>query len=69
VEVQDNVARFGSVDGDLGGPDAAQCGRGHGHIDVGGKADCDRIALRFSRRSVLTAGLDMAGNFVIAKRG
>jgi len=31
VEVQDNVAGFDSVDGDLGGWDAAQCGCGHGH--------------------------------------
>src|SRR5207245_11425972 len=31
VEVQDNVAGFDTVDGDLGGRDAAQCGRGHGH--------------------------------------
>ena len=32
VEVQDNVAGFDSVDGDLGGRDAAQCGCGHGHV-------------------------------------
>jgi hypothetical protein len=32
VEVQDNVARFDSVDGDLGGWDAAQHGCGHGHV-------------------------------------
>jgi len=32
VEVQDNMARFDSVDGDLGGGDAAQCGGGHGHV-------------------------------------
>ena len=32
VEVQDDVARFDSVDGDLGGRDAAQCGCGHGHV-------------------------------------
>ena len=32
VEVENNVARFDSVDGDLGGRDAAQCGRGHGHL-------------------------------------
>ena len=32
VEVQDNMARFDSVDGDLGGRDAAQCGCGHGHV-------------------------------------
>ena len=31
VEVQDNVAGFDSVDGDLGGWDAAQRGGGHGH--------------------------------------
>ena len=31
VEVQDNVAGFDSVDGDLGGRDGAQCGCGHGH--------------------------------------
>ena len=32
VEVKNNVARFDSVDGDLGSWDAAQCGCGHGHI-------------------------------------
>ena len=32
VEVQNDVARFDSVDCDLGGWDAAQCGRGHGHV-------------------------------------
>jgi hypothetical protein len=32
VEVQNDVARFDSVDGDLGGWDTAQCGRGHGHV-------------------------------------
>jgi hypothetical protein len=32
VEVQDSMARFDSVDGDLGGWDAAQCGWGHGHV-------------------------------------
>src|SRR5437879_13237481 len=32
VEVQNNVARFDSVDGDLGGWYAAQCCRGHGHV-------------------------------------
>ena len=32
VEVQDNMARFDSVDCDLGGRDAAQCGCGHGHV-------------------------------------
>jgi hypothetical protein len=26
------MARFDSVDGDLGGWDAAQCARGHGHV-------------------------------------
>ena len=31
VEVQDNMAGFDSVDGDLGGRDAAECGGGHGH--------------------------------------
>jgi hypothetical protein len=31
VKVQDHMAGFGSVDGDLGGRDAAQCGCGHGH--------------------------------------
>src|SRR5260370_948967 len=31
VEVQDNMARLDSVDGDLGGRDAAQRGCGHGH--------------------------------------
>ena len=32
VEVENNVARFDSVDRDLGGWDAAQCGCGHGHV-------------------------------------
>ena len=32
VEVEDNVARFDSVDRDLGGWDAAQFGCGHGHV-------------------------------------
>ena len=32
VEVQDDMARFDSVDCDLGGWDAAQCGCGHGHV-------------------------------------
>src|SRR5260221_5749146 len=32
VEVQDNMAGFDSVDGDLGGGDAAQCGGGHDHF-------------------------------------
>jgi hypothetical protein len=32
VEVENNVARFDSVDCDLGGWDAVQCGFGHGHI-------------------------------------
>jgi hypothetical protein len=32
VEIQNNVVRFDSVDGDLGGWDAAQCGGGHGHV-------------------------------------
>jgi hypothetical protein len=32
VEVQDKMARFDSVDGDLGGWDAAQRGWGHGHL-------------------------------------
>jgi hypothetical protein len=32
VEVKNDVARFDSVDCDLGGWDAAQCGFGHGHI-------------------------------------
>ena len=31
VEVQDNVAGFDAVDGDLGGGDAAQRGGGHRH--------------------------------------
>jgi hypothetical protein len=31
VEVQDNMAGFDSVDGDLGRRDAAQRGGGHGH--------------------------------------
>ncbi len=32
MEVQDNMARFDSVNCDLGSWDAAQCGCGHGHI-------------------------------------
>jgi hypothetical protein len=32
VEVQDDMARFDSVDRDLGGGDAAQRGCGHGHV-------------------------------------
>ena len=32
VEVQNNTARFDSVEGDLGRWDAAQYGRGHGHV-------------------------------------
>jgi hypothetical protein len=32
MEVQDNMARYGPVDRDLGGRDAAQCGRGHGDV-------------------------------------
>ncbi len=32
VEVQDNMARFDSVDCDLGGWDAAQRGPGHGDL-------------------------------------
>ena len=32
VEVQDDVARFDSGDGDLGDRDAAQGGRGHGQV-------------------------------------
>ena len=32
VEVQDDVAGFGAVDGDLGGWDAAQRGCGHAHV-------------------------------------
>jgi hypothetical protein len=32
VEVQDNMARFDSVNCDLRSWDAAQCGCGHGHI-------------------------------------
>jgi hypothetical protein len=32
MEVQDNMARFDSVNRDLGSWDAAQCGCGHGHI-------------------------------------
>ena len=32
VEVEDNVARLDSVDGDLGGWDAAQFGGGDGHL-------------------------------------
>ena len=32
MEVQDDVARFDSGDGDLGDRDAAQGGRGHGQV-------------------------------------
>jgi hypothetical protein len=32
MEVQDNMARFDSAYGDLGGWDAAQYGCGHGHV-------------------------------------
>jgi len=32
VKVEDDVARFDAVDGDLGGWDAAQCACGHGHV-------------------------------------
>ena len=32
VKVKNNVARFDSVDGDLGGRDAAQLGCGHRHL-------------------------------------
>ena len=32
VEIENNVARFDSVDCDLGGWDAAQCGRGRRHV-------------------------------------
>ena len=32
VEVKNNVARFDSVNGDLGGRDAAKGGCGHGHV-------------------------------------
>jgi hypothetical protein len=32
VEVQDDMAGFDAVDGDLGRRDAAQCGRGHRHV-------------------------------------
>ena len=32
VEVQNDVARLDSVDGDLGGRDAAERGCGHGHL-------------------------------------
>jgi len=35
MEVQDNMTRFDSVDGDLGGGDATQNGSGHG--DLGGQ--------------------------------
>ena len=52
VEVQDNVARFDSVDGDLGGRDAAQCGCGHGHSAGSGCADSSS---RSSRRCSLTS--------------
>ena len=81
VEVQDNVAGLGSVDGDLGGGDAAQRGGGHGDLGgqrlrgeqlrssrrcslrsmPAGKADCRKIASRFSRCSVLTQDLPSVG--------
>jgi len=32
VEVKNNMARFDSVDCDLGGWDGTQCGCGHGHV-------------------------------------
>ena len=32
VEVENDVARFDSLDGDLGGRNAAQCGCGHRHV-------------------------------------
>ena len=32
VEIENHVARFDAVDGDLGGWDVAQCGCGHGHV-------------------------------------
>jgi hypothetical protein len=72
MEVKNNIARFDSVDSDLGGWDATQCACGHG--DTGGqrlrrcellrppplstgKAPCRRIASRFSRCSALTEDL------------
>jgi hypothetical protein len=32
MKVQDDMARVGAVDGDLGSGDAAKFGGGHGHI-------------------------------------
>ena len=56
MEVQNNVTRFDSVDGDLGGWDAAQCGGGHGH--VGGQ----RLRRRqFPERPPLLAHVDAGG--------
>jgi hypothetical protein len=89
VEAQDNVARFDSVDRDLGSWNAVQCRLGHvtsagsGCADVNsrrsrrcsvtslsaGKADCRRIASRFSRCSVLTEDLPSAGFSLAAPQG
>ena len=56
VEVQDDVAGFGSVDGDLGGRDAAQRGCGHGH--AGGQ----RLRrYQFPEQSPLLADIDVGG--------
>ena len=56
VEVQDDVAGFGSVDGDLGGRDAAQRGCGHGH--AGGQ----RLRrYQFPEQPPLLADIDVGG--------
>jgi len=56
VEVQNSVARFDSVDCDLGGRDAAQRGCGHGH--AGGQ----RLRrYQFPEQSPLLADIDIGG--------
>ena len=61
VEVQDNVARFDSVERDLGGWDAAQCGCGHGHI--GGQ----RLRRYRCRRGRLTAAGLLRGSLAVRR--
>jgi hypothetical protein len=56
LEVQNNVARLDSVDGDLGNRDAAQCGCGHG--DLGG----ERLRrCQLPEQSPLLADVDVGG--------
>ena len=56
VEVQDNVAGFNAVDGDLGGRDAAERGCGHGH--AGGQ----RLrGYQLSEQSPLLVDIDVDG--------